>query len=164
MLSLHAPVPWYPSMAKAVRRAFDNLDADKPLYRANFAFQNTDELITTDVPWHPRHGDRSDDPGLDAAAGHTSYFDTTVAVPDTPEAVAEAMHVRVEYETLSRLPSNSEWILFTVKTYVDRLSDFPPEAKAALLAGLRRADDGQRAYKSLDNPAVFDAVVAYLDM
>ena len=85
-------------------------------------------------------------------------------MPDTPEAVAEAMHVRVEYETLSRLPSNSEWILFTVKTYVDRLSDFPPEAKAALLAGLRRSDDGQRAYKSLDNPAVFDAVVAYLDM
>ncbi|XRA97598.1 choline monooxygenase [Pycnococcus provasolii] len=163
LLSLHEPVPWYPEMAAAVRRAFDNLNVDRPLYRANFAFQNFDDVITTDVPWHPRFEERIAADELDAKAGHTSYFDTTQPVPTTPEGAKE-LYVRVEYETLTRLPINDDFILFTVKTYVDKLDEFPKDAKLALLEGLQRADDGQKSYKSIDTPELYEALISYLSL
>ena len=122
-----------------------------------------DDVITTDVPWHPRFEERIAADELDAKAGHTSYFDTTQPVPTTPEGAKE-LYVRVEYETLTRLPINDDFILFTVKTYVDKLDEFPKDAKLALLEGLQRADDGQKSYKSIDTPELYEALISYLSL
>jgi hypothetical protein len=32
---------------------FSALSPDKPLWRANWALQNNDEIVSTDLEWHP---------------------------------------------------------------------------------------------------------------
>jgi len=57
---LHKPVPNYEEKIEmATRRVFDNLlrkmdeDGGQPLFRANWAIQNSSDLISTDLDWHP---------------------------------------------------------------------------------------------------------------
>ena len=51
---VHRPVPGYErKMRDAVARVFTNLKEEKPLWRANWVLQNSPEVISTDLEWHP---------------------------------------------------------------------------------------------------------------
>jgi hypothetical protein len=40
-------------MKSAVARVFSNLREDRPLWRANWVLQNSPEVVSTDLEWHP---------------------------------------------------------------------------------------------------------------
>jgi hypothetical protein len=94
---------------------------------------------------------------------HTSYFDPLAEVPTTAEDAGRVLHVRVEYETLTRLRSTSPWSLFTVRTHLDPLDAFPPEAAQALASAIRSTSEGELRYKSLDDPALKRLALEFLD-
>eukprot|EP00951_Prasinocladus_malaysianus_P016888 scaffold132226_cov26-Prasinocladus_malaysianus.AAC.2 len=51
---VHRPVPGYEaSLRNAVSRVFSGLAPGRPLWRANWALQNSPEIISTDLQWHP---------------------------------------------------------------------------------------------------------------
>ena len=71
------------------------------------------------------------------------------------------MHVRVEYETLRRLPA-SGWSLFTVHTFLDPLGALPPEAAQSLAAAVASSSDGELLYKSLHDADLRGLVAEFL--
>ena len=74
---------------------------------------------------------------------HVGYMDPLSSLPADPEAAGRAMRLRVEYETVTRLPGErdvSRWILFTVRTHMDALERLDDETCAALLEGITSSD------------------------
>ena len=97
---------------------------------------------------------------------HVGYMDPLSSLPADPEAAGRAMRLRVEYETVTRLPGErdvSRWILFTVRTHMDALERLDDETCAALLKGITSSDADELEYKSLGNEETRGAVVAYLE-
>ena len=97
---------------------------------------------------------------------HVGYMDPLSSLPADPEAAGRAMRLRVEYETVTRLPGArdvSRWILFTVRTHMDALERLDDETCAALLKGITSSDADELEYKSLGNEETRGAVVAYLE-
>ena len=171
LAEVHRPVPGYEAkMRDAVAKVFANLDESKPLWRANWALQNSPEVISTDLEWHPtnrriggvknradaakrmireknqnKNQNQNDDDDetlsstLFADAEHTGYMDPLSALPSTAAEAGETMHLRVEYETIRRLPgptrATSRWILFTVRTHVGALDSL--DAGTARRCGTR---------------------------
>ena len=98
---LHKPVPNYEEKIEmATRRVFDNLlrkmdeDGGQPLFRANWAIQNSSDLISTDLDWHPTNvkiggvmnrkhlvEESSTNSFGDIDAMHTGYMDPTQGMP-----------------------------------------------------------------------------------
>ena len=92
---------------------------------------------------------------------HTSYMDPMDGMPATPQEAGTMMHVRVEYETLRRLPA-SGWSLFTVHTFLDPLSALPPEAAQSLAVAVASSSDGELLYKSLHDADLRGLVAEFL--
>jgi len=169
--ALHAPVPDYESkMSRVVDKIFDNLHVNRPMWRANWAVQNSDEIITTDAPWHPSNRAiggvemRSSFDNLSktfADEAHVGYMDPLSDLPTRPEDVPESMFLRVEYETIVRLPRTG-YILFTIHTYLDALGDFDEECSAALLRAMRQSSAKELDYKSLGHEPLRQVVEEYL--
>ncbi|MBS7541161.1 heme-dependent oxidative N-demethylase family protein [Ancylobacter lacus] len=127
---IHAAVPGYPDkMARVMNRIFENLKVEQPVWRVNWSIYPDDELH------HPESKERPRD-----------WF-------GEDGDLATAAFVRVERQTLRRLPESGD-ILFTIRVHVDPFTAFRrhPEG-AALAAGLREQilglDPGQLAYKAL---------------
>jgi hypothetical protein len=140
MQEIHAPVPLYPEkLAKPVDRFFEHLKTDKPVWRTNFS------LI--------------DDPALFQTKGHSR---TSVDASITPETVGDRVFLRIERQTLHRLP-HTEAILFTIRTHVWPLTIFTgdPGGAADLAETLRTMPEQVYAYKSM--PVFGAAALAYLD-
>ena len=194
---VHRPVPGYERrMRDAVARVFTNLKEEKPLWRANWVLQNSPEVISTDLEWHPtnvaiggvanrarvaaaraseraRDEDEGEgdanvpvaDPTFDDSR-HTGYMDPLSDLPRTPEDAGERMHLRVEYETVRRLPGPSRdisrWILFTVRTHVDPIGAFDADTARALRAAMEKTSPEELEYKSLGDAKLRDVVDAFL--
>lgn len=92
---------------------------------------------------------------------HTSFMDPLAGIPQSPADAGELLHLRVEYETLVRLPS-SGWSLFTVHTYLDPLSSLPPTVAASLAKSIRSSTEGQLLYKSLQDQELRGLVEEFL--
>lgn len=128
---IHAPVPGYESQLGArMRRIFDNLRLEVPVWRVNWSIYPDDTLHHPESKEKPR-----------------SWFGS---VSD----VEAASFVRVERQTLRRLPRHAEHVLFTVRVHVDPVTAFRQHPDGAeLAAGLRRQllalDADQLAYKGL---------------
>lgn len=172
--ALHAPVPDYESkMSRVVDKIFDSLQVNRPMWRANWAVQNSDEIITTDAPWHPSNRtiggvdkraevrSRFDDAKTFADEAHVGYMDPLSALPTQPEDVPKSMFLRVEYETIVRLPRTG-YILFTIHTYCDALGDFDEECSTALLRAMRESSAKELDYKSLGHEPLRRVVEEYL--
>jgi len=172
--ALHAPVPDYESkMSRVVDKIFDSLQVNRPMWRANWAVQNSDEIITTDAPWHPsnrviggvdrRAEVRSSfaDAKTFADEAHVGYMDPLSALPTQPEDVPKSMFLRVEYETIVRLPRTG-YILFTIHTYCDALGEFDEECSTALLRAMRESSAKELDYKSLGHEPLRRVVEEYL--
>ena len=141
MDAIHAPVPGFAGrMVTVIERIFDNLQMDGPVERFNWSLYADPELH------HPEP--------------HAEKFD---ALDD--EALAAALTVRVERQTLSRLETGDD-ILFTIRIHRDPLSAFATHPQRTDLAtGLKTQilamSDDQLAYKGFSR--VRDRILAILD-
>lgn len=133
--ALHAPVPGFADrLLGRVTRIFDNLRPDVIVERRNWTVLNSAELFLPDsTPVRAR-------------------------LPDlTAAEVGEALHVRVERQTLRRLPQTGA-VLFTIRVWrwpLDALAEDPTRL-AAFAQAWRSAPPAFRAYKRLE---LYDALV-----
>lgn len=90
MMQIHDPVPNYPEqLGCPVDRLFDHLKVDRPVFRVNWSIVETPELYL----------------------GHQSHSNVAPV-----ELSLSNLWIRVERQTLRRL-EQSQWILFTIRTY-----------------------------------------------
>lgn len=139
---LHEAVPGYESkLARVMNRIFENLKVEQPVWRVNWSIYPDDERHHPESKERPRH-----------------WF-------DDPAHLAPEAFVRVERQTLRRLPESGD-MLFTIRIHVDPFLAFRrhPEG-SALAASLREQilglDAEQLAYKGLTEHR--DAVAAALE-
>lgn len=139
---LHEAVPGYQSkLARVMNRIFENLKVDQPVWRVNWSIYPDDELHHPESKERPR-----------------AWF-------DDPANLAPEAFVRVERQTLRRMPESGA-MLFTVRIHVDPFSAFRrhPEGRT-LAASLREQilglDADQLAYKALTDHR--DAIAAVLE-
>ncbi|WP_244628232.1 heme-dependent oxidative N-demethylase family protein [Stappia taiwanensis] len=135
MRQIHETVPGFNDgrMGPMVARIFDNLAVDRPSWRLNWS-------LYTGPALHRPVARRLDDAALDVAPSKSEGMDT-------------GLHVRVERQTLRRLPESGD-ILFTIKVHHDPVAAFAAHPDGArLVAGLRAQllalDTAQLAYKGL---------------
>ena len=139
LAALHAPVPGFGDrFLTRVGRIFDALQSDTILERRNWTVMAGDDLFAPD-----------------GAAVRARTDDIA------PEAAGEALFVRVERQTIRRLPQTGG-VLFTIRIWRHALSalDADPPRRAAFAHAWRTVGDDFRAYKRI---AHYDALVeAYL--
>jgi hypothetical protein len=130
MDAIHRPVPGYAgNMAGMIARIFDNLKVEKPVERLNWSIYSDARL---------RYAQSKQDPLERFPPG---------------QAVSERAHIRVERQTLRRLPRSGD-ILFTVRVHVDPVSALSRDARGRELARalhdqLAALGPAQLAYKGL---------------
>jgi len=135
LAALHAPVPGFGDRFLArVARIFDALQPAVILERRNWTVMAGDDLFAPD------------------GAAVRARVDGIAA-----EAAGEALFVRVERQTIRRLPRTGG-VLFTIRIWRHALAalDADPPLRAAFARAWRSAGDDFRAYKRL---AVYDALV-----
>lgn len=140
LFDIHRPVPGInQTLDPLIRRIFDNLKPQLPVWRENWSFYDDDEL---------RH-DQSE-----AQRSHGNYGKSS----------SQQIYLRREFQTLHKL-TNSGDILFTVKILVMPLSiiETRPEPAAiadVLLSQIDKMTPAQKRYKRLDRKD--DPGIAYL--
>jgi hypothetical protein len=133
LAAIHEPVPGYAeTLGRPVERFFDKITVDRPVWRLNWTIH--------------------DSPALFQPAG-------TKRPP--PTDFARAVFLRVERQTLRRLPQSGD-VLFTIRTYVTPLGEIAQDADTArrLAAAIETLPGALRDYRSLTQFA--DALVAWL--
>lgn len=143
--AIHAPVG--DSVAPMLRAAgtfVERLPPNRPVWRLNWSFKHSPELDQT-----TRHA-----PRLKAELAR-------LAPALTPATAGERLFVRVERQTLTRLPRSGA-VLFTVRTFQNRLADeaADPTRAARMLAVLRTTPPGLLEYKSI--APFLEPLLAYL--
>lgn len=112
--AIHAPVPGYADrLDRPVGRFFQHLSPGKPVWRLNWG------LTTDPARFQPES--------------------PPAAAPPPPELVGERVWLRVERQTLRRLPASGA-VVFTIRTHLTRLdAAIRTAAAAARLAGAVRS-------------------------
>lgn len=137
LAELHAPVPGFAErLLGRVTRIFDRLPADAVLMRRNWSVLASGELH------------------LPQAAPVRA-----LAADLRPEDGATALHVRVERQSLRRLPETGG-LLFSIRIWLHPLAALEGERRGAFARAWREASPAFRAYKGL--AALDDAVAALL--
>jgi hypothetical protein len=135
LAGLHAPVPGFgEALLPRVSRIFDALSADTVLERRNWTVMAGDDLHAPDG---------------EAVRARIAAI--------APEEAAEALFVRVERQTLRRLPATGG-LVFTIRVWRHTLAALgaDPALLAAFARAWRTAPDDFRAYKRL---ALYDHLV-----
>ena len=140
MSGIHKPVPDYSEkLSRPVDSFFNRIDVDRPVWRVNWS-------LTTDPPmFQPVRQKHS--------ASELSI---------TSKNAGDKVYMRCERQTLRRLPDTG-WILFTIKTYLDKLSKlhkYPKEAQN-LSSLLRSAPTTLLSYKNINH--FLEPLLVYLD-
>lgn len=146
MTAIHETVPGFNGgrMGPMVARIFDNLPVERPSWRLNWSLYTGPAL-------------------------HRPFPKRIAADGTDPQRLARdeagGLHVRVERQTLRRLPQSGD-ILFTIRIHHDPVAAFARHPQGSELAqGLRRQllelDAAQAAYKGL--AADRDAIAAALE-
>jgi hypothetical protein len=128
LADVHGPVPGYAEkLASPVDRFFTNLPADTIMWRANWLIHATPELFQ---------------------AGHK--LDAATAAAITAANAGEKLWLRVERQTLRRLPASGA-VLFTIRTHVTQLCEAIRDAKSArdLATAVRTMPDDVARYRSV---------------
>lgn len=124
--AIHGPVPGFAErLAGPASRFFSGLRAHRPVWRLNWSLVDTPELF---LP--PEH--------------------RTSPVELRPEDAGDRLWLRVERQTLRRLPKTKD-VLFTIRTHVAPLADVldGPAAAAALAARLCEMPEAMARYKNI---------------
>ena len=140
LAEIHGPVPFYADrLAAPVDRFMAELKPGRLVERFNWSIHDNPALFQPSG-----HGLTAPDPGI------------------TAENAGEKLWLRVERQTLSRLPETGS-ILFTIKTYRRPLAEIAalPGIARRLTAALGALPDETQRYKSL--PRFRHALLAFLD-
>jgi hypothetical protein len=124
--AIHAPVPGFEErLAAPVARFFDSIRLERPVWRVNWSLVDTPALF---LP--PEHRGRPR--------------------PIAAEQAGEQLWLRVERQTLRRLPRSGD-VVFGIHTHVDPLAKAidSPAAAQALAARIREMPEPTARYKSL---------------
>lgn len=135
---IHGPVPGYHEHLESLMdRFFDQMRVDKPVQRKNFSILDRPDLFQP-------------------SGRRNSVEDLSV------DAVPERVTLRVERQTLRRLPESSA-ILFTIRIYQRHLGALAdrPEQAGRLAESLRALPDAMQAYKNFG--VIRAPVLAWLD-
>ena len=128
MVDIHSPVPDYEDkLARPVDSFFDKLDINKPVWRVNWSL--------------------TDDPDLYQPIRKTS---TDYSRSINSKNAGDLIFLRCERQTLRRLPDTG-WILFGIKTYVDKVSALvcQPEALVDLAHSVKNMSTNMQQYKNI---------------
>jgi dimethylamine monooxygenase subunit A len=137
LTAIHGPVPGYAAtLAPAVDRFLARLTPEKPVWRLNWG------IADDPAPFQP--------------------VPTPAPTPITATTAGERLWLRVERQTLRRLPSTGA-ILFTIRTHITRLDAAIARAEAAaeLAAALRAMPAPMQTYKRI--APIAPALLAWLD-
>jgi hypothetical protein len=137
LAGIHAPVAFYEEkLARPVDRFFGILKEEKPVWRLNWSLHDNPALFQP-------HG-HAPGPGV------------------TAETAGEKLYLRVERQTLRRLPRSGD-VLFTIRTYIRPLAALAgrPEDCARFAATIRSLPPETFRYKGL--APIADAALAWLD-
>lgn len=136
LAEIHAPVPGFAArLGGPVERFFANLRVERPVWRANWG------LVESAVLFHP---------------------DKREPIPDlSPENAGERLWLRVERQTLRRLPETGA-VVFTIRTLLEPLARTVrrPGAAAAMAQRFVAMDAATAAYKGL--PMMHEPLLAFL--
>lgn len=150
--AIHKPVPGFSkSLAKPLDRIFRQLSVDRGYWRHNMEFRWSGDLL------HP-----SLTSGRPEAKGQLDDLSRSPQFR-AKEQAHEHLYLRVEYQTLRRLPA-TQHILFTVATHTDPLPALlrsNPKVAAALLARVESFSQSMCEYKGIA-PEVRNGLVSYL--
>jgi hypothetical protein len=123
LCALHGPVPGGKRLASRIARVFDHVREGQVLERFNWTLQAGPERFTPDAaPLRAR------------------------AASADPETARELVHLRVERQTITRLPQTGA-VLFTIRVCLDPLAALAPGDRALLAAAWRTLGPHGRAYK-----------------
>ena len=123
---LHDPVPGGEKLAHRIARIFDNLQADTVLERFNWTLQPGPDRFTPDSA-----------PLIERARGVR------------PADAARLLHLRVERQTIRRLP-DSGGVLFTIRVSIDPVGAIASGDRAALASAWRGISAQGHRYKRWD--------------
>jgi dimethylamine monooxygenase subunit A len=135
--AIHEPVPGYAEKLKRpVDRFFGALLPEKPVWRLNWG------IIDDPAPFQP--------------------VATHAALAATADTAGERLWLRVERQTLRRLPATGA-VVFTIRTHITRLDTAiaAPGAAADLAAALREMPEATRRYKHI--APILPALLGWLD-
>ena len=143
-LAIHDPVPIFgEQIGRSADLLMQRLKPDHPTARVGWSMTTSPALNHAPAV---SHGRRDGDPGVD------------------PTNAGERCYLRVERQTLSRLPE-TRGVLFTIHTYVTPLAvviSADPQARARRIAAvLRTMPEALQRYKGIDR--FRDPLLAYLD-
>ncbi|GAB3012253.1 heme-dependent oxidative N-demethylase family protein [Spirosoma pulveris] len=132
---IHEPIiPIVEPMIRSAQKLMERLPAGRPVWRLNWSVKISDQL--------------------DMTSRHTPALDKLLAerAPDlTPDIIGENLHVRIERQSLTRLPRSGA-ILFGIHTYQNRLSDEiseRPDAAARLANVFKTTPRAMLDYKGM---------------
>lgn len=124
LAALHAPVPDGQKLARRIARVFAGLREDLVLERFNWTLQAGPDRFTPDgTPLRER------------------------ARAASPERCEDLLHLRVERQTITRLPE-SGGVLFTIRVAIDPVTAIDPAHRAGLAAAWRGISREGFAYKN----------------
>jgi hypothetical protein len=126
---IHGPVPGYRErLGPSVDRFFESLKADRGVWRCNWSVTNSPRLFQPS----------RDEPDPQASTNVTAAN------------AGETLYVRVERQTLRRLPDSSS-VVFTIKVYVDPVGCIrgDPKLASALAAGVEALTAEELHYKGM---------------
>ena len=142
---IHAPiVPIVESMMQAAQKLMERLPVGRPVWRLNWSVKVSDQL--------------------DMTSRHTAALDQLLAdrLPYlTPETIGEHLYVRVERQTLTRLPRSGA-ILFGIHTYQNLLAyeAIDPDRAIRMASVFSTAPRAMLDYKGMTH--FLPALLAYL--
>jgi len=146
IMAIHAPLPGRLNpMIQAASKLMERLPNGHPVQRSNWGVRVCDDLDLS-----PKHSQRYRELLLQSEAWDE-------------KTIGENLFIRIEYQTLSRL-SQSNGILFTIRTYLGKVSDEIPDRERTkrFLNYLQSVPPDVLDYK-LITPYV-DKLVRYLQM
>lgn len=136
MAAIHSPVAHYDRISDATDRFFEALTVERPVHRVNWT------LIDDPALFQPEPARRS----ADRAARETF---------DDP---AHQVHLRIERQTLRRLPATGG-VLFTIDTHVRPLGSLTAAQRIDLAGSIEGVDATTSGYKGWD--ALLPAVLQW---
>ncbi|CAE8642874.1 unnamed protein product [Polarella glacialis] len=93
------------------------------------------------------------------------WRDEEEASSEDDDALLQRLYLKVEYETLRRLPKHPEYLVFTIRSHMDPLLELAsmPLACAALEEEIRLLPEALLQYKGIGEPTTKAAVLRFLD-
>jgi hypothetical protein len=140
MGAIHKPVPGYSEkLSRPVDSFFNRIAVDRPVWRVNWSLTTDPTMFQ---PVRQKH-----------SASELSI---------TSKNAGDKVYMRCERQTLRRLPDTG-WILFTIKTYLDKVSKLHkyPKETQNLSSLLRSSPTTLLSYKNINH--FLEPLLVYLD-